>query len=290
MPVNAGRGGIAMRVPLVHCSVLDPRPADDAARTPLPGAVNIPVDELPRRTHELPPRAATITVGGQADLARAAVAWLRAAGRNAVAGGAAADAIQTRIQTPISGIDALGRLWSPNDFLAAVLPALPPGHALDLACGTGRDAVYLASCGWDVTAVDILPDALARARDLARRCAAAIVPIRFCCADLELEPRAEAATDWCTPPFDLIAGFRYLHRPLLRRLPELLRPGGSLIWETFTTLHRTRHGRPASDARVLRPGELRELLLHDLDVREYEEVWQGEAHTARIWATRRADQ
>jgi len=45
--------------------------------------------------------------------------------------------------------------------------ALPPGRALDVGCGTGRDAVYLAQRGWHVTAVDIVDDAIAKARQRA---------------------------------------------------------------------------------------------------------------------------
>ena len=45
--------------------------------------------------------------------------------------------------------------------------ALPPGRALDVGCGTGRDAVYLAKRGWQVTAVDIVADAIGKARQRA---------------------------------------------------------------------------------------------------------------------------
>jgi SAM-dependent methyltransferase len=47
--------------------------------------------------------------------------------------------------------------------------ALPPGRALDVGCGTGRDAVYLAQRGWQVTAVDIVADAIGKARQRAAR-------------------------------------------------------------------------------------------------------------------------
>ena len=61
-------------------------------------------------------------------------------------------------------------LWSaePNRFLVAEVEALPTGRALDLACGEGRNAVWLAERGWDVTALDVSGVALDRAAGHAR--------------------------------------------------------------------------------------------------------------------------
>ncbi|MBK8913291.1 MAG: class I SAM-dependent methyltransferase [Phycisphaerales bacterium] len=162
-----------------------------------------------------------------------------------------------------------------------VCPAQPPA-ALDLACGVGREAVYLASLGWRVLGVDVLPDALERAQRLADRCAAAIVPPAWRCADL-----TDAASLDGLGPFELITCFRYLSRPLLARIGERLAPGGSLLVETFTTEHRARHGRPRREGLVLEPGELRGLAA-GLRVVEYDEGWRdgGAAHTARLWARR----
>jgi len=123
----------------------------------------------------------------------------------------------------------------------------------------------------------VSPEALEQARELERRYVRAARPIRWLAMDLE-----------CGSPafdrrYDLICAFRYLHRPLLARVAEWLRPGGGLICETFTTVHRERHGRPAHDAHVLQPAELSELL-RGFDVRHYSEGWHGWAHTARAWA------
>lgn len=259
------------RPPLVQCRALDPRPAEQAAEHPIADAVNIPLDELPRRTHELPPRNTVVPVVGPNALARATVEWLRAHGRRA--------AVESTFNYASTADPRLGRLWHPTAFLGKVVQHWRPGAALDLACGVGRDAVYLASLGWRVTAVDVLPDALDRARGLAGRYAAAIEPVEWCLMDLEREaPTFERV-------FDLVVGFRYLHRPLFERLPDWLRPGGHVLYETFTTLHRERHGRPASDAHVLNPGELPQLLAR-FNLRHHSEAWRGEAHTARAWAVK----
>ena len=66
---------------------------------------------------------------------------------------------------------AAALVWGeePNRFLVAEVGALRPGRALDLACGEGRNAVWLAERGWTVTGVDFSPVALARAAELAAR-------------------------------------------------------------------------------------------------------------------------
>lgn len=68
---------------------------------------------------------------------------------------------------------------APPDDLVALVEGpspLPPGRALELGCGTGTDTTYLATHGWDVTAVDMVPKALATAR---RKASAAGVAPRF---------------------------------------------------------------------------------------------------------------
>lgn len=257
---------------LTRRNLLDPREPDQASARPIADAVNIPLSQWPRRTHELPPRRRVVRLAARGSLARAAVDWLARHGRR----GVVASEFRYGRTAPSS---ELGRLWEPNPLLAGVLPRLRPGRALDLACGSGRDAVYMAAGGWEVTAVDVLPDALARGRDLARRCAAAIGPIRW------LEHDLEGGVACWPDGFDLVVVIRYLHRPLLGRLAEWLRPGGSLVCEAFTRLHRARYGRPARDARVLRPGELPRLL-EGFETRHYSEGWHEGMHTARAWALR----
>ena len=75
-------------------------------------------------------------------------------------------------------------LWTaqPNRFLVAEATGLPPGRALDLACGEGRNAVWLAAQGWRVTGVDFSEMAISKARSQGPRCLSMITllpsPIR----------------------------------------------------------------------------------------------------------------
>lgn len=251
---------------------LDPRDRDAAAARPIVDAVNIPLAELDQRVYELPPRHHSVIVAAAAPLCARTIAWLRGHGRV----GAPAGAFHTRAPGEPA---APGRLWRVNAFLERVVDRIAPGDALDAACGAGREAVFLADRGWTVLGVDVLPDALDKAERLAAVYAGWVTAPRWQQVDLERDP-----PDW-RERFDLIVCLRYLHRPLLERFGQWLRPGGRLVLETFTTLHRARHGRPRRDAFVLRPGELR-AGTPGLRVIEYEEGWQDEAHTARLLAER----
>ena len=118
-------------------------------------------------------------------------------------------------------------VWSaePNRFLVDELAALPPGRALDLACGEGRNAIWLARREWDVTGVDFSGVAVDKARRMADE---AGVTARFVRADLaEYVPEPGSA--------DLVA-LMYLQVPeplrtvVLGRAAAALRPGGTLLW------------------------------------------------------------
>jgi SAM-dependent methyltransferase len=95
-------------------------------------------------------------------------------------------------------------VWSaqPNRFLVAEVETLPSGRALDLACGEGRNAVWLAERGWDVTGVDFSKVGLDKARRLAE---ARGVSVQWNFADVtEYSPAPES--------FDLVI-VMYLHLP-----------------------------------------------------------------------------
>jgi SAM-dependent methyltransferase len=121
---------------------------------------------------------------------------------------------------------ATDTLWSfePNRFLVRETEALPPGRALDLACGEGRNALWLAARGWRVTAVDFSQVALARGRAVAEE------------RGLEIDWLAEDVAAWAPPrrAFDLVAVL-YLQLqadrlgPVLQAAAEGVAEGGTLL-------------------------------------------------------------
>ncbi len=119
-------------------------------------------------------------------------------------------------------------------------PLIPKGKVLDVACGSGRHARFLATLGYSVTAVDRESQVLESAR--------------FIRADLE------DGSPWPFPGerFQGIVVTNYLHRPLFPVLRDSLAPGGVLIYETFM-LGNERYGKPSNPAFLLRPGELWEV-------------------------------
>jgi SAM-dependent methyltransferase len=164
---------------------------------------------------------------------------------------------------------------SPNSLVVDAASSLPPGRALDLACGIGRDALWLAQHGWSVTAVDGSPTAL----EILRRNATGLnVETRI--ADLEdpsftIEPVR----------YDLIAMCYYFQRNLIEKCRRGLVPGGVLVAIALLI----EPGKEDSTFR-LRPGELRgyfedwQILHH----REGTDAWQHQV--AEVVARRPASE
>ena len=113
----------------------------------------------------------------------------------------------------------------PSPLLTRALAGVPAGRALDLACGAGRHALWLAARGWRVAAVDGAPAALeqllARAGEAGCR-----ERIETHVADLEAEPPAFTIA---AAAYDLIVDCQFLHRPLFPRIRNGVRPGGLFV-------------------------------------------------------------
>ena len=135
----------------------------------------------------------------------------------------------------------------PAPLLRTFAHLLPPqGTALDLACGGGRNAVFLARQGLEVTGIDWSEKFLGQARELAR---AARVRVNWIQQDLESSS---------LPPgrFDVITCFCYRDPRLYPQIISALRPGGLLFYETFTREQLRFPTGPRNPAHLLVPGEL----------------------------------
>ncbi len=149
---------------------------------------------------------------------------------------------------------------APSDWVRRFAVLLPRAAAvLDVACGRGRHARFLAGMGHAVEAVDRDEEALAGL--------SAIPGVTIRMADLEKGPWPYAGR-----LFDGIVVANYLHRPLFPHLAAALAQGGVLIYETFM-LGNERFGRPSNPDFLLRPNELLEAFGGGLTVVAFE---QGE--------------
>jgi SAM-dependent methyltransferase len=129
----------------------------------------------------------------------------------------------------------------PAAWLVANVDLIPKaGTVLDVACGSGRNAIYLATHGYRVRAIDRDAHALAS------------LPSAIETAVVDLERGAVALGSRC---YSAVVVFNYLHRPLMPAIVDAVAPGGVLIYETFTTAQAAR-GRPSNPDFLLRPGEL----------------------------------
>ncbi len=139
--------------------------------------------------------------------------------------------------------------------------ASPAGRALDLACGVGRHAIYLAARGWQVTAVD---SSRVAGEILLERTREAGLTVDFVLADLEAHQFEIGRAEW-----DLIVDCFYLQRDLFPRIKRGLKPGGTAI-TVIALIDDDPQVRPMNPDFLLEPGELRSQfegfeILHDFE-------------------------
>ncbi len=140
---------------------------------------------------------------------------------------------------------------TPSRILVEQFPLLltlcPGRRALDLACGEGRNGIFLAKNGFSVTAIDISEVALAKG---IQRAVAEGVTLEWLHADLE--------SFQINGQFDLILNINFLLRELFGKCVAALAPGGVLLAETILSVPGAQG--PSNPLHLLQPGELRRLL------------------------------
>ncbi len=218
----------------------------------IPGSHLIPLHELEARLHEVPDGGSPIAVVCEYGTRSASACRLLAEhGIHPLfnlSGGL--EAWPGPVTRGMEGHGHHVHPIAPEPFLVESFPLLPRGVALDLAMGEGRNAIYLAARGLDVDGVDVDAGAVARARAAARKLGA---PIRAIVGNVE-----DGTYIIPLEAYDVIVVFDFLHRPLFTDIREGLRPGGAVVYQTFTA-EQPRYGPPRDPAHLLRPGELEEV-------------------------------
>jgi SAM-dependent methyltransferase len=151
----------------------------------------------------------------------------------------------------------------PSSFLKEIFQSdhgsIPRGEALDIATGTGRNAIFFAERGFEVVGIDISPIALAEAQRWAKEKSLAIAWQEADLEQIEL-PRQR---------YDLVLNFNYLQRLLVPQIKQTLKPGGRVIFETYL-IDQQAIGHPNNPAYLLGHNELLDLF-RDFRVLYYRE-------------------
>ena len=156
---------------------------------------------------------------------------------------------------------------APSPWIEKWAALVPPGATvLDLAAGSGRNALFFAARGHHVTAVDIDLSRLPPAENVER-----------------LEADLENGNPWplAGRRFGAATVTKYLHRPLMPDLLQAVEPGGVLLYETFMEGNE-RLGKPSSPAFLLKDGELLDLVRGKFSVIAYEARLIGEPTMAMV--------
>lgn len=164
--------------------------------------------------------------------------------------------------------------FEPAQFLVENIELLPKGRVLDVAMGSGRNAIYLAKMGFCVEGVDISPEAVNNTLESARK---AGVSIRARVADLETSYSIEKDT------YDVIICFNYLQRSLIPQIKDGLRQGGMVVYETFI-IDQAEFGKPKNPDYLLRHNELLDMFRDFRCLRYREGLAKGPKAVASIIA------
>lgn len=162
----------------------------------------------------------------------------------------------------------------PTQFLVENGELLPKGRALDVAMGSGRNAIYLAKMGFDVEGVDVSPEAVNTALESARK---AGVAIKTQVVDLE--------GDYLIPKdtYEVIMCFNYLQRSLVPQIIGGLRKGGIVVYETFI-VDQAKFGKPRNPDYLLKHNELLDMFRDFRCLRYREGIVKGPKAIASIVA------
>jgi rhodanese-related sulfurtransferase len=264
---------LAMGEPVV---VLDVRTEGEFERQHIPGSLLIPLQTLPGRIAEVPNSGVPIAVVCEQGVR--SVSACRLLAEHGLGPLSTLEGGLERWPGPLrDGLDGNGchrHGLAPSPFLIDHFGLLPRGLALDLAMGEGRNAIYLATRGFDVDGVDADPVRVARARAASRQLGA---PIRAMVANLE-----DGTFGIPCEGYAVIIVFNFLHRPLFAEIRDGVVPGGVVVYQTYT-VEQARLGRPTHPDHLLNPGELREEFA-EWDVLTYREETAPERSGGRVRA------
>lgn len=137
----------------------------------------------------------------------------------------------------------------PSQLLVEYLPLLPRGKALDVAMGKGRNALFLASHGFEVVGLERDEEAIHACLTEAKR-----LGVHLDARHADLEDMNSCRIE--KSAYDVVICFYYLQRSLIPHIKEALKPGGVLLYETFLIDQHVKTGQPQHREYCLEHNEL----------------------------------
>ena len=259
-------------------ALIDCRKSNNYDQGHIKNACSLPVAQLFARMHELPKRQQKLILYGDKAELKMSYDFLSKRGYQISEQIIWTDQLKQQLNQ--SGQLEFGsrskQLWKAAPLIRHFVKNIMPKHqikaenGLDIACGAGRDLVYLAKQGWQMLGVDRSMDSLQRVATLAN-----YQKVTVKTQQMNLETDCNPFVDFADHHFALICVARYLHRPLFPAIKRLLKPNGILIYQTFMSgCEKTAIGRPRNPKFLLKTGELTsifndaEILLDKIDYLE----------------------
>ncbi len=229
-------------------------------------SVNIPVNELENSLYELPMSSQPIQLFGLDPEIQQATKFLLS--KNYQVKESLIANKQNLLKLEEMELMTTGKstdyLWQPASIVKRFIDEITQKNGnnkgLDIACGAGRDSVYLSINGWSMTSIDYLPSALNKLTQLAKKHQQDIQTVQFDLesnnAELSQFMKLNTATNQSfNGLFGCVIVVRYLHRPLLKQLKSLIDVGGYIVYQTFMQGCEV-FGSPKNPRYLLKPGEL----------------------------------
>jgi SAM-dependent methyltransferase len=237
--------------PLIDC-----RPVDVFKESHIKGAASFPAKQLLADMHALPRNSQPVTLCGDKESLQIAETFLMSKYYQVINKLEWNDELKARLYADnalATGATDIA-LWEPSPISKTFIKDFPlaTGKGLDIACGAGRDLVYLAQHGWEMTGIDRNEEALQRSQRLADKYHVSITTMLQ-----DTEIGKDPFDSFSDESFDLIIVARYLHRPLFPYIKRLIKPDGFLLYQTFM-LGCEAFGSPRNPNFLLKPGELAE--------------------------------
>lgn len=245
---------------MTHMPLIDCRSETAFLRSHHKQAINIPTEKLLAHMHLLPRNTIPIRLCGTGDELKQAKAFLQEKGYQIE------DVIKwsSEMETQLISMNQLTQgnsdvcYWQAATVVQKFIDLTPgiTGKGLDIGCGAGRDSVFLAKHGWQMTGIDRNPEALQRLDILA---ASQNTQVEHCL--LDTETGKDPFVQFDDQSFDLICVVRYLHRPLFPYIKRLLKPKGYIVYQTFMQGCEA-FGSPKNPNFLLKPNELADIFDH----------------------------